>query len=242
MKLNFSRNTMNINHNPINNETDSAKNRLIEAAYKLFSERDPSDISVRELAKEANVNIASINYYFESKEGLYFYIVNLIADTMRAKIDSFYEGFLAKKEAFERFPNNSDKMKYFYMEAFKSIIEYGARAMLETLSKNNFMHRIMLREQMMPGPAFSLLYEKSLQPLFTIVDDIISHIDTKSSEKTIKIRSHALYGQIIIFVCTYGTITKRIKSENYTQQCIEEIIAVVKEHTEIILKSFIEGN
>ena len=44
---------------------------ILAVAEKLFSEEDFDAVSVRDLAKEANVNVAMISYYFGSKEKLF---------------------------------------------------------------------------------------------------------------------------------------------------------------------------
>jgi AcrR family transcriptional regulator len=47
------------------------KEAILLQAEKLFSEQDFDAVSVRDIAKEANVNIAMISYYFGSKEKLF---------------------------------------------------------------------------------------------------------------------------------------------------------------------------
>jgi len=47
------------------------RNRLLDVAEKLFSERGFADTSVRDITAEANCNVASVNYYFGGKEKLY---------------------------------------------------------------------------------------------------------------------------------------------------------------------------
>lgn len=47
------------------------KEAILTEAEKLFSEQDFDAVSVRDIAKEANVNIAMISYYFGSKEKLF---------------------------------------------------------------------------------------------------------------------------------------------------------------------------
>ena len=49
---------------------ETAKSRIIEASRALFSEVGFESTSVREIAKKASVNLASINYYFKSKKNL----------------------------------------------------------------------------------------------------------------------------------------------------------------------------
>jgi len=47
------------------------KEVILTVAEKLFSEQDFDAVSVRDIAKEANVNVAMISYYFGSKEKLF---------------------------------------------------------------------------------------------------------------------------------------------------------------------------
>jgi AcrR family transcriptional regulator len=48
-----------------------AKERIIEEASWVFAEKGFRDATHAEICRRANTNIASINYYFESKEALY---------------------------------------------------------------------------------------------------------------------------------------------------------------------------
>ena len=47
------------------------KELIIKSALSLFSEKGYKGTSVRDIATAANVNVAMINYYFGSKEGLF---------------------------------------------------------------------------------------------------------------------------------------------------------------------------
>jgi len=46
------------------------RERILEAAVSLFAQRGYAAVGVREIAKQAEVNIAMISYYFESKVGI----------------------------------------------------------------------------------------------------------------------------------------------------------------------------
>ena len=48
-----------------------ARTQLLQTALRIFSEKGFSKTSTREIATAANVNIASISYYFGDKAGLY---------------------------------------------------------------------------------------------------------------------------------------------------------------------------
>jgi TetR/AcrR family transcriptional regulator, regulator of cefoperazone and chloramphenicol sensitivity len=50
---------------------EDARQRLLAAGLRLFAQQGFSKTSTRELAEAANVNVASISYYFGDKAGLY---------------------------------------------------------------------------------------------------------------------------------------------------------------------------
>ena len=54
-----------------NLEKTDKRQHLLEVAELLFARHGFEAVSIRELAKEAKVNIAMVSYYFGSKEGLF---------------------------------------------------------------------------------------------------------------------------------------------------------------------------
>ncbi len=52
------------------------KQAILEAAEKLFCETGYEGTSTRQIAKESGANMAMINYYFGSKEGVFVEIMN----------------------------------------------------------------------------------------------------------------------------------------------------------------------
>ncbi|MBA3016441.1 MAG: CerR family C-terminal domain-containing protein [Proteobacteria bacterium] len=53
------------------NQKKDTRQRLLDSAAILFSDRGYACTSVAEICKRAEANIASVNYHFGSKEGLY---------------------------------------------------------------------------------------------------------------------------------------------------------------------------
>lgn len=54
----------------LQNEKDT-RARLLDAAAQLFGARGFAAVSIREIAQEAGVNLAAVNYHFSSKENLW---------------------------------------------------------------------------------------------------------------------------------------------------------------------------
>ncbi len=60
-----------------------SRQRIIDAALHLFSKKGFSATGLRELAREADVNVAMVSYFFGSKKGL-----------LKELLDHFFSGYL----------------------------------------------------------------------------------------------------------------------------------------------------
>ncbi len=67
-------------------EATDTREILLQTASRLFAEKGFEAVSIRELSKEANVNIAMIAYHFGSKEGLFKAIVGEKIPKMTAQL------------------------------------------------------------------------------------------------------------------------------------------------------------
>lgn len=70
------------------NDIDS-RNKILNTAIKLFSTKGFRETSVREISREAGVNVSMVSYYFGGKDGLLETIINEIADLFASHINSF---------------------------------------------------------------------------------------------------------------------------------------------------------
>ncbi len=59
---------------------DTTRQRILEAAGPLFAERGFDAVTVRDIIAKAGCNLASVNYHFDGKEGLYFEAVRHAAE------------------------------------------------------------------------------------------------------------------------------------------------------------------
>lgn len=63
------------------------RERLIESAIKLFSAKPYEDVSVTDIAADADVATGLLYYHFTDKQGLYAAALELLADRLRAAVD-----------------------------------------------------------------------------------------------------------------------------------------------------------
>lgn len=214
-------------------ETLPPKERLFQTAQKLFGDRDPADVSVRELAKEAHVNIAAINYHYRSKEGLYQAVIEHIIEIMETIFKQTKAEFDEDKLRLEKETFSAEETKTFYIRWYKRLIQTIARAILSRHLEGNSMHKLMIRLQMTGGHGFELLYER-LNFFFLIMDECLEEITGKKGRKNI-LRMHAILGQIIIYVGTSHTVSRRLGVEKIGVEDVEEMIEVIVENSDAIL-------
>lgn len=91
----------------------SSKNRILKSAVRIFARKGYASTGVRELAEDAGVNLAMINYCFGSKKEL-----------LKVILDTFFEGYLQIVEEELSTPQPlDDKIKSFIHRAVKYISE-----------------------------------------------------------------------------------------------------------------------
>jgi AcrR family transcriptional regulator len=68
----------------------NSKEAIVQAAIELFTTKGYTGTSLRDIAKRANINIATISYYFQNKNGLLEYCLTMFFEQYLSK---FEEGF-----------------------------------------------------------------------------------------------------------------------------------------------------
>ncbi len=56
-------------------DSRTPKDRLLDAAEQLFASKGFAEVSVRELAAAAEMNVAAVNYHFQGKENLFHEVI-----------------------------------------------------------------------------------------------------------------------------------------------------------------------
>ena len=66
--------------------TKSTKETIILVAGKLFAEKGYEGTSVRDISTEAGVNLASVNYHFKNKQGLFHQVMSFNMEKVELEI------------------------------------------------------------------------------------------------------------------------------------------------------------
>jgi len=92
----------------------NARQRLLETATALFAEKGYAGTSVREIVGQAGVSKPVLYYYFKSKEGLFYAILEWAADVQQGVLN----------EIFETGGSALDRLIFLYRRVYEGIRQY----------------------------------------------------------------------------------------------------------------------
>lgn len=131
-------------------EDQGARQRLLEVAAKLFADKGLDGTSVRDIAREAALNLSLISYYFGGKEGLYLELIRNFALNIKCELQSIVDMFEAEGSSVE-------SIQKFLTELV------GNHSRIR--ERHPHMGRIMQRERFSGLPFAKEIYETTFAPV-----------------------------------------------------------------------------
>ena len=163
---------------------------ILEAAEKLFCETGYEGTSTRQIAKESGANMAMINYYFGSKEGVFVEIMN-----------ERIAGFASQLKII-----NEDKISA--LEKLHRVIEGYVNRILDNTAFHKMMHRELSLTQ---RPEMYDKIKDAMSHNMQIIDRIITDGIEDGSFNKVDVRM--VIGTIM------GTITNIVISPHKVMSC-----------------------
>ncbi len=207
----------------------TAKDRLLEAAVDVFGKYGFEAATTRMIAKKAGVNIASIPYYFNGKEGLYQAAITYIVEKIEAKFGTALQN-MAELATGEN-PNR---------EAARSALENllgGIVSFMVGSPEAPRVARMILREQLDPSAAYDIIYSRVMARVIDSIATLLTVLMENMSPRNARIRAMAMMGQVTVFRVGRETMVRMIGLEGYTQEETDEIRRIVLEHTRGTIES-----
>ena len=209
------------------NKGEQARRKLLLAALKKFGEKGYENASVREIAEEAEQNVAAISYYFGNKEKLYAGVLEGIGEYLRGVFAGVAE------DSREKLKNGS-----LGAEDATAIIKRMMRTLLgQQLEGSEFekIRLVMLREQAAPSENFDLLYQKTLKPLHELFAGAVGIATGENPTSTrVVLRTHAMFGQVLAFTLARATILRRLGVKKLQAAHTAQIAEILDEHVDLI--------
>ena len=157
--------------------------RLLESASRLFAERGFSKVTVREICRDAEANVAAVSYHFRDKLGLYMAVVNSALDTIRRANDATLD-VPSRTSAAERIRH--------YVRAYLPRI-------IRSEGRTELIHKLMRHEMIEPTPAARLIVEQVVVPRLDFLREAIAELigtdvdDFRVSRSVMSLQAQCLF-------------------------------------------------
>jgi AcrR family transcriptional regulator len=149
--------------NPVATHTNQrdreTHDRVLEAAARLFAARGFKNVTVREICRVARANVASVNYYFGDKAGLYRRVLAKAIETMQSTTE-------AAREAGQH-GSPEQKLRAYVHVFVHRVVAHG---------RDSWIHQLMMREIAEPTEALEMVFAQVVQPRLAYVAEIVGEI------------------------------------------------------------------
>ena len=202
-----------------NIKDENTKEKILSTATKLFSQKGFDGVGVREICKEADVNVCMISYYFGGKKELY----QAIIDSLITKQNDYAKNFMDYKTDLSKMSKN-ELIDFLHLVVDK-IIDY----MFTNVSKE--LLAFLIAEQQKQHAIVN-------PPTLKFVKKIIAKIfDKDENDKDIIFKVLFLIGNIITPRVLLHFSLEILKEEDFTREDIE----IIKENAHLYIKSITKG-
>ncbi|MBS4759369.1 MAG: TetR/AcrR family transcriptional regulator [Clostridium sp.] len=200
----------------IKNENSKAK--ILNSATKLFAQKGFDGVSIREICKDAGVNICMISYYFGGKQDLYQGILDDLVEKQTVYAKTFIN--------FEQNPENLTKKEK--IDLLMTILDKFIDFFYSRISKDLII--LLLKEQQKPNffansPAFN--YLRSL---------IASLFDKDVNDREIILKTLFILAQINSPRILVGLSLRLLGQDDFVQEDIKIIKENVKFYVNALIK------
>jgi len=198
------------------------RQRLLEAAGRVFADRGFRDATVRDICSQAGVNVASVNYHFRDKQGLYREVIQYAAH-----------------QAFTKYPPGrglteqaqpSERLEAFIRNYLDRLLDEGRPA---------WHGMLIAREMVEPTAVLDELAETFVRPQYLRVRAIVTDLLAEAAtDDRVRLCTCSVVGQCLFYKnCRpviervmpehrYDEATRRMLAQHITTVCLAGIEAV----------------
>jgi len=201
------------------------RDKLIEAAGHVFAERGYRAATVREICRRAGANIASVNYTFGDKMGLY---TEVLRESVRAAQTP------AMKAALD--------LRLSPQDTIRGVI----RARLTSLcqeSRPEWHIRLVMHEFSHPTPAMTRVVEEGMRPIYERVRRAVSKIvGLPADHETTRLSVNSIIGQILFYTFSRPVLSRLQPELQLTPDQLDRIADHIADFSLTYLRKVGHGN
>lgn len=192
-------------------EFNSAQEKILDKTLYLIGKKGSYDISIRDIAHAAGVNVNAINYYFGNK------------DNMLIQMEKFFiKNYLSVYSILDAEVEDEKKLLQWADEVMEYTLQYpGIMIILKDKYKSGQkgeLNRFLVEQSRF----YDTKLEKLLFSVFNATDDTIRMV-------------HTLFYSAVLYPALYGTgfdfDDTKIREKSYRLQYLKFIISTLKNNT-----------
>jgi len=199
---------------PLNPGPDSgeARARILRTAERLFAEHGYSGVSLRTIMAEAEVNTASIHYYFRNKEGL----LRAIFEMRVAPMNSERRDRLGALEAVAGIPDIADVLRAFIEPAIRRSRAPGGQ----------YFNRISALCSVDPSPAVRQVVFDSYDDVARRFTALLRRACPHLTDEEFFWRQHFIYGSMMYLRTDNGRVAYLLGEQglNHSEAALEQLL------------------
>ena len=193
-----------------NKQMDQTRERLLDAAERLFAQKGYNGVSVREITKAAGASLAAVNYHFQSKKDLY--------------MEVFRQRWQKQSERL-RAPMRELKMRDDLTPEI--VVRTIIKMFLENPVSDEERHRhsqLIMREMVSPTEVFEVMVEKQMRPFVEDVSELLARATgCEMVSERLRLCALSLMAQGVYFNSTKPAVS-RITGRTYDDAFIAELV------------------
>jgi AcrR family transcriptional regulator len=170
---------------------EESRQRILNAALKVFGAHGFKGATTRQIAEDAEVNLPALQYYFGDKEGLYRACAREIVSRYEKHMLTLVVGAYRDVQAGMAPADARERLKE-VMSALASLLVDDAEA--------EIWSSFVLREMADRGPAFAILYEQLWAPGVELTSGLVSRaLGERSVSQAARIEALLLISSLSAF-------------------------------------------
>ncbi|MEZ6093054.1 MAG: CerR family C-terminal domain-containing protein [Pirellulaceae bacterium] len=187
---------------------ESTRKKILMTAGPIFAERGFQGATVRDISEAAEVNLASINYYFGDKQKLYVEVIRAARDSQGGS--SAFEGL------------HTQVPPAILLEKFINVLLKKLGIGVEP----DWKMQLLVSEFLSPGEACKEIVEEYFRPYFELLLGIIDRLAGGNLSDAERLRmGFSLIGQCLHYRLAGPIIRMFVNAEQFSEEFDNETLA-----------------
>jgi|SRR5215475_6283378 len=202
--------------------TSDAPTRLLKAARRLFAEKGMAATSIRDLAQEAGVNVAAVNYHFGDKEQLYLETLRYCYRTCGVLNE---RGNQILQQAIHQGTREA---------ALRGIRDYIRQLMHALFFSEDarLQAKLMFREMSDPTPALEVILREFIFPKRELLCKLLAQANPALRyDKNLSLYAASIMGQVLYYRTSLPVFLRLFETAEMTPELSERIATHIADFT-----------